>query len=549
MYKLVRQTLFLGAISIALLMSGSQASARVVSLLAPSNSELPTDIGSDDLSKVSIQELAQLGGKSLKAVRLAGDCFGDRISKVTDWKPFIVLKFDAWNPSKTDAQMILTVKHRRSVSYQTRVDMPFTLKPGKNSISLGIDEMINVNGSTPDLGNVVKWYIALTDGDVPEIYFGDIILEGPDAPPVADAGRGLVAGPAVPYRITGKIGDMDVDLVVTPLLGAQGGLNIVPIQTDPARLTRIRESKMPPITRPVPFDTPEADAIVSALEVYPPDSPFNQLVDQWPIHPGSDAIIESIGPEKPLRYNPDMGYILVPENQSKIDVKITTYASESDAGPYPLPDNVPIEGWPAAYERQGGPKLSLIDVQRDKLGRGGDRHAIVVDPIRRMLYEFGYMKKTDAGWEAGQASIFDLKTNKLRPTGWTSSDAAGLPIFPTVVRYDELERGVIDHPMRVTVRKTRRAFVAPATHYASPHENENYPRMGERLRLKADFDVSGFSPYVRTILIGLKRYGMLVADNGIEWAISVTPDPRIPDLHAELRKVPGSAFEVIVSPH
>jgi len=188
-------------------------------------------------------------------------------------------------------------------------------------------------------------------------------------------------------------------------------------------------------------------------------------------------------------------------------------------------------------------------VHRDKLNLGGDRHAIVVDPVARMLYEFGYMKKTPAGWEAGQASIFDLKTNKLRPQGWTSSDAAGLPLFPAVVRYDELKRGVIDHAMRVTVRKTRRAFVAPATHYASRHENEEYPRMGERLRLKADFDVSGFSPPVKTILTGLKRYGMFVADNGIEWAISVAPDPRIPNLHEELRKVPGSAFEVVVSPN
>jgi hypothetical protein len=166
-----------------------------------------------------------------------------------------------------------------------------------------------------------------------------------------------------------------------------------------------------------------------------------------------------------------------------------------------------------------------------------------------MLYEFGYMKKTDDGWEAGVAAIFDLKTNKLRPVGWTSTDAAGLPLFPAVVRYDELQRGMVEHAMRVTVRKTRRAFVAPATHFASPHENEEYPRMGERLRLKRDFDISKFSPPVQAILKGLRRYGMFVADNGIEWAISVTPDPRIPNLHEELRKVPGSAFEVVVSPH
>jgi len=210
---------------------------------------------------------------------------------------------------------------------------------------------------------------------------------------------------------------------------------------------------------------------------------------------------------------------------------------------------VPIEGWPAYYSQfQAGHTLTLEDVQRDKQGRGGDRHAIVVDPVRRMLYEFGYMKKTDGGWEAGVAAVFDMKTNKLRPTGWTSTDAAGLPLFPAVVRYDELQRGIVEHAMRVTVRKTRRAFVAPATHYVSRSDNEDYPRMGERLRLKRDFDISPFSPPVQAILKGLKKYGMLVADNGIEWAISVTPDPRIPVLHEELRKIKGADFEVVVAP-
>ena len=165
-----------------------------------------------------------------------------------------------------------------------------------------------------------------------------------------------------------------------------------------------------------------------------------------------------------------------------------------------------------------------------------------------MLYEFYTLRKTSAGWDASQASIFDLKSNQLRPTGWTSADAAGLPIFPSVVRYDELKRGSVDHALRVTVRKSRREFIAPATHYASPHTDENLPRMGERLRLRQDFDVSGFSSEVRAILTALKRYGMFVADNGIEWAISVAPDERIPILHEQLRKVKGSDFEVVVAP-
>ncbi|HUT02100.1 MAG TPA: hypothetical protein VM031_06570, partial [Phycisphaerae bacterium] len=277
--------------------------------------------------------------------------------------------------------------------------------------------------------------------------------------------------------------------------------------------------------------------------------PWNLLVEDWPLHPNSRNMVASVGNDKPMRYNADMGFVLVPPDQKRVDVRLTDYAGESDKGPYPVPDNVPIEGWPADYRRSVKLKdLTLEDVQRDKLNRGGDRHGIVVDPVNRMLYEFYQLRRTDAGWQGLQASIFDLKTNKLRPTGWTSSDAAGLPIFPSIVRYDELKRGRIDHALRVTIRKTRRAFVAPATHYASPHTNEDYPRMGERLRLRKDFDVSPFSPGVRTILIALKRYGMFVADNGIEWAISVAPDERIPVLHEELRKVKGENFEVVVPP-
>jgi hypothetical protein len=152
------------------------------------------------------------------------------------------------------------------------------------------------------------------------------------------------------------------------------------------------------------------------------------------------------------------------------------------------------------------------------------------------------------GWQASCEATFDLKSNKQRPDGWTSSDAAGLPIFPAIIRHDELKRGSIDHAMRVTVKRTRRAYVYPATHYASRLTDENLPRMGERIRLKKDFDTSKFSPEVKTILEGLKKYGMFVADNGIDWALSCAPDMRIPVLHEELRKVKGSDFEVIVPP-
>jgi hypothetical protein len=214
-----------------------------------------------------------------------------------------------------------------------------------------------------------------------------------------------------------------------------------------------------------------------------------------------------------------------------------------------VPDETPIEGWPAEYQRRkGGARLTLEEVQRDTRKEDGDRHAIVVDPVNRMLYEFYQMRKTDAGWQAAQASVFDLKSNRMRPEEWTSSDAAGLPIFPAVVRYDELKRGLVEHALRVTVVKTRRAYVYPARHYASRLTDENLPRMGERLRLRQGFDVSGFSPEVQAILRGLKKYGMFVADNGLDWALSVAPDPRIPLLHEELRKVRGSDFEVVQPP-
>ncbi len=321
------------------------------------------------------------------------------------------------------------------------------------------------------------------------------------------------------------------------------------VSGDPARLERIRAATMPEIDKPVSFETPEADAICSALEIYPPDNPWNLLVEDWPLHPNSKEIVASIGPEKPLRYNPDMTFVLVPPKEKRVSVKIVAYPQESDRGPYPVPDNIPIEHWPAHFQHTEELKaLTLDDVQRDKLKAGGDRHACVVDPVNRMIYEFYQMKKTDQGWQAAQVSIFSLKTNKLRPDGWTSTDAAGLPIFPAIPRYDEFQRGSIDHALRVTVVKTRRAYVYPATHFASRSNDPNLPRMGERIRLRKDFDVSGFSPEVQTLLKCLQRYGMLVADNGMDWALSVAPDPRIPVMHEELRKVKGSEFEVVTPP-
>jgi hypothetical protein len=321
------------------------------------------------------------------------------------------------------------------------------------------------------------------------------------------------------------------------------------VSGDPARLERIKKAKMPKVEKPISFDTPEADAVLAALEVFPPDNPWNLVVTDWPLHPKSKEIINSIGADKPLRCNPDMNFVLVPPDQKKVDVKLVDWPDESDKGPYPVPDNLPIEGWPVTYKRDRKMlDLTLDDLQRDKGNVGGDRHAIVVDPTNRVVYEFFVMKKTNAGWQAACAAVFDLKTNKMRPDGWTSADAAGLPIFPAIIRYDELKRGSIDHAMRVSVSKTRKDHVYPARHHASRLTDETLPRMGERIRLKKTFDTSNFTPEVKTILEGLKKYGMFVADNGLDWAMSGSPDDRIPSLHAELRKVKGSDFEVVTPP-
>jgi hypothetical protein len=302
---------------------------------------------------------------------------------------------------------------------------------------------------------------------------------------------------------------------------------------------------LPKITQPVLFDTPEADRILAALQIFPPDNPWNQDVSALPVHSNSAAIIASIGKDKHIDYNLDMNFVLVPPDQPRVAVKVITYPDESDPGPYPVPDNMPIENWPLHRNEDVGalPKsgASLDDIQR----RGtGDRHAIVVDPAGGLLYEFYQARKTDAGWEAAQASIFDLKSNKLRPDRWTSTDAAGLPIFPATVRYDECERGLVEHALRFTVRRSRRAYVSPARHFASRLTDENLPRMGERLRLRQDFDVTGFPPHAQAILKGLKKYGMFVADNGGDWRLSIAPERRLKGLES-LTRLKGSDFEVV----
>ena len=186
--------------------------------------------------------------------------------------------------------------------------------------------------------------------------------------------------------------------------------------------------------------------------------------------------------------------------QKKVPVSFD-YADKSDPGPYPIPSDAPIEGGPSS---------------------DGDRHVLVLDVDHQVLYElYAAYPQSDGSWQAGSGAVFDLGSNALRPAGWTSADAAGLPILPGLVRYDEaVTDGVIDHALRFTVARTQKAYIYPATHYASDSTDPDLPPMGLRVRLKAGFDISGFSPEVQVILQALKTYGMMVADNGSDWYVS-----------------------------
>jgi len=275
--------------------------------------------------------------------------------------------------------------------------------------------------------------------------------------------------------------------------------------------------------------------MIGGCQVFPADNPWNTDISGLMVHPNSANFVKSIGAgvDKPL--HPDFGtvyqgapngipFVLVKGNQKRVPVTFR-YADESDPGPYPIPDNAPIEGGPNAT---------------------GDRHVLVVDTDNCKLWELFGARKVTGGWEAGSGAIWDLKSNKLRPLGWTSCDAAGLPIFPGLVRYDEVANGAINHALRFTVVKSQRGYILPATHYASSKTDVNLPPMGLRFRLKASYDISKFPKDAQVILTALKKYGMIVADNGGDWFLSGAPDPRWNDENlATLKQVKGSDFEAV----
>ena len=269
---------------------------------------------------------------------------------------------------------------------------------------------------------------------------------------------------------------------------------------------------------------------VAGCSLFPADNPWNQRVDSLPVAANSSAIIATIGAGTGL--HPDFGsgswnggpigipYNVVTSAQKKAKVSFD-YADESDPGPYPIPSKPKIE-------------------------YGSDRHVLIVDSSACRLYELFDARKTGTRWSAGSGAIWSLGSNALRPAGWTSADAAGLPILPGLARWDEAAAGHIDHALRFTVQHTRRAYVYPARHFASSLTDASLPPMGLRLRLRSDFDTSGFPPQARVVLEALKRYGMMVADNGSNWYVGGAPDPRWSndDLHT-LGRVKGSDFEVV----
>ena len=277
-------------------------------------------------------------------------------------------------------------------------------------------------------------------------------------------------------------------------------------------------------------------ASLSGLQIFPADNPWNLDVSRLPVDKLSSAILGRIGLDKAI--HPDFGtvyagvpngipYVVVAGSRKRVPVRFEN-SDESDAGAYPIPIDAPIEGGP---------------------GGKGDRHVLVLDRDNRKLYEL-FAARPDAdgkGWSAGSGAVFDLASNKTRPAGWTSADAAGLPVFPGLARYEEAATaGGIRHAFRFTVARTRRAYVHPARHFASPHRDVDLPPMGMRVRLKGSFAIDRFPSQARAISLALKTYGMILADNGSDWYLSGSPDPRWDDDDlATLKRIKIRDFEVV----
>ncbi len=274
---------------------------------------------------------------------------------------------------------------------------------------------------------------------------------------------------------------------------------------------------------------------LAGCTVFPGDNIWNTPVDDLPVAAGSQGYIASMGENTGLHADFGSGtwdggpigipITLVDNSQAPVSVHFD-YEDESDPGPYPIPADAAIEGGDQA---------------------SGDRHVLVLNRDSCMLYELFYAwPQADGSWDAGSGARFDLGSNALRPDGWTSADAAGLPIMPGLVRYEELASGHLEHAIRFTAVHTRKAHLWPARHDASSSTDSSYPPMGQRFRLKADVDISGFSPLVKVLARAMKTYGLILADNGSNWFISGVPDERWDnDMLRQLGTLKGGDFEAV----
>jgi len=287
-----------------------------------------------------------------------------------------------------------------------------------------------------------------------------------------------------------------------------------------------------PVVTPPPSPPRSAAPTIAGCPVFPSDNAWNKDVSKAAVDPRSAGYIASINATR-TTLHPDFGgggaygipFLVVPPNEPLRSIHYTAYGDESDPGPFPIPPTAPVEGGASS---------------------DGDRHVLVVQRGTCHLYELGRAFWKGTRWDADVGVNWNLKSNALRPKYWTSADAAGLPILPGLVRYDEVAAGSINHALRFTVPRTQNAFIAPATHYASNNTDPNLPPMGLRLRLKANFDISRYSGQARVILTALKKYGMIVADNGSSWFITGAADARWNDDNLnQLKSVPGTAFEVV----
>ena len=268
---------------------------------------------------------------------------------------------------------------------------------------------------------------------------------------------------------------------------------------------------------------------LAGCHVFPRSNPWNRDISKARVHPLSDRYIASIGRESNL--HPDFGsgrwgnygipFRIVGKRQQRIPVLLTAFGPESDRGPYPIPLNTRIEG-------------------------GSDRHAIALQRGSCRLFELYRARRGKGRWLADSGAKFNLRSNRLRPAGWTSADAAGLPILPGLAKAGEASRGRITHALRVTVSETQRGYIHPARHFASDSTRRSLPPMGLRLRLKKGYRLGRFTGQARAILVALKRYGLIVADNGSDMFISGTPDRRWnDDVLDQLKDVPARAFEAV----